>query len=259
MDSEKCAEMTKKVLQRARKAFPMAKDLAAQGDNATPHAGSKESIEREAKKLKIELITQPAQSPDLNELDLVVFPAMQQRVDAVCAGEPKTPDAVMKAARQVWDELTPGVIHMAFEIKRIVMQCIIEHNGGNNFKIPHIGARRELKAYIEALNKYFESQVETDDEAPGSESDDDKDPKHGTNQEAGTSSGVSAKQRKLIATSWQAKEVRGGSTSRRQKADKGKGKSRASTSDNESSDSDARGFIMHAPTNACRVPTKRKK
>ncbi|KAK3260920.1 hypothetical protein CYMTET_30152 [Cymbomonas tetramitiformis] len=259
MDAEKCAEMTCALLRKSRAAFPTALDLSSQGDNASPHAAAKITIDKEYSKLGITRVAQPAQSPDLNILDLVVFPAMQHAVDTKCIGSAKTPESVVDAVQKVWNELEPGTLHMAFEIKRIVMQTIILHKGGNNFKIPHIGARQELKPYIDAVNKFFESQVESDDEAPRSDSDDDEDRQQCTNQEAGTSKGIGAKQRSLIATSWQAKEVRGGSTGSKHTGRKGrKGKAPADSTDN-SSDSDDDRFIMRAPTNACRVPAKRKK
>ena len=45
-----------------------------------------------------------------------------------------------------WDEdLTPAKIECAFRLIHPMMDCIKDNKGGNNFKIPHSGIRKQMR------------------------------------------------------------------------------------------------------------------
>ena len=59
---------------------------------------------------------------------------------------PKTKEDLIQACVEAWENMSPTKIEIAFRLLKHVMQKIREKGGGNNFKIPHAGIRRELKA-----------------------------------------------------------------------------------------------------------------
>ena len=53
---------------------------------------------------------------------------------------------VIEACVEAWENMSPTKIEIAFRLLKHVMKKIHEKGGSNNFKIPHAGVRKELKA-----------------------------------------------------------------------------------------------------------------
>ena len=60
-----------------------------------------------------------------------------------CVGY-RTQDYPMRSG--TWHDLTPEKIEVAFRLIHPVMECIKDNNGGNNFKIPHSGIRKQMRS-----------------------------------------------------------------------------------------------------------------
>ena len=87
---------------------------------------------------------QPARSPDVNVLDLVVWRILEAKVHA---REPKTKDELLQACVDAWNnDLRAEHLELAFRLLHVVRRQIIEKKGGNNFSIKHTGLRKQMKA-----------------------------------------------------------------------------------------------------------------
>ena len=103
-----------------------------------------EDLDTKAQGFKIKRIHQPARSPDLNALDLYVWRILEAGVHK---RRPKTLEALWEALEKAWEEdLTEAKIECAFRLLKPVMACIKNDNGGNLFKLPHSGIRKEMRA-----------------------------------------------------------------------------------------------------------------
>ncbi|KAK3279576.1 hypothetical protein CYMTET_12549 [Cymbomonas tetramitiformis] len=143
MDGTKFAEIMRKVIIAGKEKMHWCKiKRFIQIDRAGHHQGAFADVQSFAKRHKIEIIMQAAQMPDENKINMAVYPAMQAHVNKLCENERKPAGTVVSAVLQVWDNLSPGTLHMTCEIKRVVLACTIEHTRGNQFKIPHIGVRK---------------------------------------------------------------------------------------------------------------------
>ena len=85
--------------------------------------------------LNISIYTQPAQSPDLNVDDLGFFRAIQAFMDRCPTNEFELIEAVLEA----YANYNYVLINRVFLTLQTCMNRIIEENGGNNYKIPHMG------------------------------------------------------------------------------------------------------------------------
>ena len=58
----------------------------------------------------------------------------------------KSQEVLWKCIQDAWDEdLTPAKIECAFRLIHPMMDCIKDNKGGNNFKIPHSGIRKQMR------------------------------------------------------------------------------------------------------------------
>ena len=85
---------------------------------------------------KIRLVTQPAQSPDLNVNDLALFNGWQS---VVRTKKPKNSLELIKCVLKCWEECPAYKINRVFLTLQAVYNEILKDHGGNNFKIPHLG------------------------------------------------------------------------------------------------------------------------
>ena len=92
----------------------------------------------EEKGLNLELYTQPANSPDLNLLDLGFFRAIQSYND-VC---PKDEFELISAVENAFDAYPREKINRIWLTLQGCMNSIIDDSGNNNYKIPHMGKER---------------------------------------------------------------------------------------------------------------------
>ncbi|KAK3267995.1 hypothetical protein CYMTET_23479 [Cymbomonas tetramitiformis] len=199
LTGERFSKLMKEVCATAKKKMPWLEKRVVQIDGAGPHQGVFKEVVEEGKRLGAVVERQAAQMPDGNRNDLVVYPALQRQADKLCEGERKHIDTVVKAVYHAWDNMRPETLHMACEIQRVVYASIIEHNGGNRFKVPHIGLRVEVQPYIYELNEYFDTRQEIEREEEEEDVDDSTD-----DDAPGQVRRVN--QAELVATSWQAKE-----------------------------------------------------
>ena len=127
-----------------------AKLARAQDDNAKPHtkAWEKLGLTAAAKgtsaQVTIERQKQGARSPDCNVCDLYVWGVLQAGVNK---RRPKTLDQLWEAIQASWKEdLTEDKLECAFRLLDPVMALISNCNGGNSFKLPHTGIRKQMRA-----------------------------------------------------------------------------------------------------------------
>jgi hypothetical protein len=128
--------------------------IVLQHDNATPHAITVDHEIVDAcgnHGRKIVFGTQPANSPDLNILDLGFFNAIQSlqtKMPAYNIGD------LIRNVRLAYDNTLAVTLENVFYTLQSVMNSIVECGGRNNFKITHLGKeakrrRGELQESIE--------------------------------------------------------------------------------------------------------------
>ncbi|XP_042027326.1 uncharacterized protein LOC121774533 [Salvia splendens] len=118
------------------------KDIYIQQDNAKPHLRSFDSQFDELASsdgFKFHLISQPANSPDTNVLDLGFFRAIQSLQDDKVA---TNIDELLGNVWSSFEELTPQTLNNVFLTLQSCLSKILEVHGGNNCKIPHLNKER---------------------------------------------------------------------------------------------------------------------
>ncbi|XP_021757883.1 uncharacterized protein LOC110722901 [Chenopodium quinoa] len=134
------------------------KTIWIQQDNARPHINidDPEFLEEANKDgFDMHLICQPAQSPDLNVLDLGFFRAIQ----AIQHQEfPESVEELVESVLTSYASYDPRIINMTWLHSMYVMEEIMKVKGGNNFKNPHKGKKRLqrlglLPSYVEVSNE----------------------------------------------------------------------------------------------------------
>ena len=108
-----------------------------QQDGAKPHILPNDAAFRRAVSemgMDVVLYTQPANSPDVNLLDLGFFRAIQSFNDALSRDEFK----LITAVQRVYDLYPRHLINRVWLTLQSVFNCIIEDHGDNTFKIPHM-------------------------------------------------------------------------------------------------------------------------
>ena len=84
---------------------------------------------------KILLYTQPPNSPDCNILDLGLFNAIQARYWRF---SPRNSLEIIDFVKKAWKDYPPKNINYLFLTLQGVYNKIIDHHGGNDFKLPHM-------------------------------------------------------------------------------------------------------------------------
>ena len=86
---------------------------------------------------------QPPRSPDLNVLDLYVWRVLEK---GLYKHQSKTIEELWENLKKVWEEeLTAAKLEVAFRLLTPVMSAITACNGGNTFRLPHSGIRKERR------------------------------------------------------------------------------------------------------------------
>lgn len=127
--------------------------IIIQHDNAPPHQRvTSETVEFVAKcqelGLDVKIREQPPNSPDLNILDLGIFRALQSKQFR------KSPTNLMQLIQQTketYEEYEASKLDDAWYTLQCVMNEIVDADGGNDFKIPHVGKRKLER--MNALNR----------------------------------------------------------------------------------------------------------
>ena len=99
--------------------------------------------------MDISIYNQPAQSPELNVLDLGFFNAIQSL-------QQKNPQfnikSLVAAVEKAWHDISPDVLKHNFLSLKLNMRQILEDFGNNGKETPHIGKKK-----LERKNKLPET------------------------------------------------------------------------------------------------------
>jgi hypothetical protein len=136
-----------------------------QQDNATPHVSPLDPSVIEAGTsdgFNIRLLCQPANSPDLNVLDLGFFASIQSIQNRMPV---HGLHSLIETVKKAFDETSMDTLENVFITLQSVMSCILEDTGGNSYKIPHIGkgklrARNELPVSLKCDRAVYDRAVE---------------------------------------------------------------------------------------------------
>ncbi|XP_042026328.1 uncharacterized protein LOC121773514 [Salvia splendens] len=118
------------------------KEIYIQQDNVKPHISTADPEFEEAANsngFKIQLICQPPNSPDTNILDLGFFRAIQSLKDKKACSNV---DELLQNVSMAYEELTPQTLNKVFLTLQSVLSEILEVQGGNNYRIPHMNKDR---------------------------------------------------------------------------------------------------------------------
>ncbi|KAK8556340.1 hypothetical protein V6N12_002747 [Hibiscus sabdariffa] len=133
-----------KVLPAIRAKWPSSSDkrIFIQKDNAKPHIDIDDEQFLQAASLdgfNFQLFFQPPNSPDLNVLDLGYFRAIQSLQHQE---SPTTIDELVRVVEKSFNDLSPESLNNVFLTLQSCMIEIMKVNGGNNYKLPHIGKQK---------------------------------------------------------------------------------------------------------------------
>ena len=88
---------------------------------------------------KLELITQPPNSPDTNVLDLGFFRSLQAQY---YLNNPKTQLDIIKFVRQAFDEYNPTILNRIWLSYQACLDEILKIDGDNDYILPHLNKQR---------------------------------------------------------------------------------------------------------------------
>ena len=119
--------------------------ITIQQDGAMPHTagGLMQRIARTVEHkygMELTIETQPAQSPDLNLSDISNFASLQAQQRNRWTTDV---DGLIKAVDAIWAAYPWETIERAWLTLFGVYNLILEHDGDNDFKLPHTGAREQ--------------------------------------------------------------------------------------------------------------------
>lgn len=120
----------------------LSKDIWIQWDNARPHQIPKDEEFIHAclsEGFNIQFIYQPAQSPDLNVLDLGLFNTIQS---IQYQSFPKNLGELINRVNEAYDTFNPVLNKYTWITLQSCMEEILKHLGGNNHSLPHKGKKR---------------------------------------------------------------------------------------------------------------------
>ncbi|KAF0742544.1 hypothetical protein Ae201684_002635 [Aphanomyces euteiches] len=128
-----------------------------QQDNARPHVSVDDAMFAARAKeldLNVRLINQPAQSPDLNVLDLGFFNSIQLQQQMEC----RTMEDLICAVQEAFTQLPAMTLEKTFRTWRRVMLACVECHGDNTFKIPRSKKDEDYTAALELMNLRLEEE-----------------------------------------------------------------------------------------------------
>jgi hypothetical protein len=139
--------MIEKVLPAIKLKWPdRDREIVIQQDGPNSHIKENDAAFMEAAEAGnwlIRLLTQPAQSPDTNTLDLSFFRALQSA--QWDHGFANTIDGLIAQVITAYEEFPPRKIDFGFITLQSCLDEILSSNGDNTYKIPHMGKERLLR------------------------------------------------------------------------------------------------------------------
>jgi hypothetical protein len=120
----------------------LAAPIIIQLDNATPHNINLGRFNARCTELGVDcrLQFQPAQSPDFNICDLSFFPAIQALYYKI-SGVNNVISCV-DAVAQAFAQFDPNNLNRAYLSLFMNYNCVLQHEGGNKYAVPHMGKER---------------------------------------------------------------------------------------------------------------------
>ncbi|KAF0709448.1 hypothetical protein AaE_012882 [Aphanomyces astaci] len=135
-----------RVIPAIKACFPsMNKHVMLQHDNATPHKVITDEVLAcvSTDGWTFVVRSQPPNSPDLNVLDLGFFASIQALQYKF---ESHSVDDVIRATLAAFALLESDKLVDAFLTLQAVMRLVLENNGGNQFRLPHLGKKALRRA-----------------------------------------------------------------------------------------------------------------
>ena len=126
--------------------------IKIQQDNARPHISPQDdnfAASAQRLELNVKLVCQPANSPDLNVLDLGYFNSIQALQHQAA---PSNIDKLVDAVQSSFNALERYKLNNVFLTLQKVMEACIMCDGNNTYKLPHIS-----KARLKRLGKLPDS------------------------------------------------------------------------------------------------------
>ena len=114
------------------------REVIIQQDGAGSHIHQNDTEFKEACEelgISVRLMTQPAQSPDLNINDLAFFASMASLMKK---RKPKTQLQLVEFVQQEYAQYCPTVLNKMWLTHMAVMNEILKCDGGNTYKLPHL-------------------------------------------------------------------------------------------------------------------------
>ena len=132
------------------------KRVVVQQDGASPHTGKNNPEIRNSAGMgrgwMVELVTQPAQSPDLNVNDLGFFASLKSRVWGMNAS---SIDELVQTIFQQYDEYDGATLQRVWQSQFKVYNQTIRKMGDNDFSVEHTGVTaRQRAGTLERVVKY---------------------------------------------------------------------------------------------------------
>jgi hypothetical protein len=119
-----------------------------QQDGARPHTGNDTVSDLEAAGTgdgwTVKVVTQPAQSPDLNINDLGFFHSLKSKIKKIKAYSTDR-DEFIDLVKQAFEEYPMETLDSIWGCLYNVYREILKNDGGNQYKIPHNGGRNRAK------------------------------------------------------------------------------------------------------------------
>jgi len=120
------------------------KPIIVQHDNAPPHCAVSSSLPElvdrsSALGITVCIKEQPPNSPDLNVLDLGVFRALQS---CQFQNVPTDLTQLIQQTKQVYNNYPMSKLNDVWLTLQLCMNQIIENDGGNKYKLQHMGKRK---------------------------------------------------------------------------------------------------------------------
>jgi hypothetical protein len=125
--------------------------IKLQFDNAPGHTGHNNLARIEQyiveKNLEIELVKQPANSPDLNMCDLAFFRSLDCRAEAIKRDLKNAQgiDKIFQSVQVAFEEYDGDTLASCYGHLYAVYNAILAHDGDNNFNNPHAKVRKRLR------------------------------------------------------------------------------------------------------------------
>ena len=132
------------------------KAVTIQIDNAKPHFGARKGLDEAnfddsnmigaEMRPKITVRRQPPNSPETNVWDLCLFNSWGRRNHELqLHNDARTIYQLWKNILSTWADYPSEKLERAFQTRKIALQMMIEHRGGNRFDIRHISKVKRAK------------------------------------------------------------------------------------------------------------------